>query len=1006
MAQYTTGTVTVVNGSNIVTGVGTNWLTEVSVGDTFKKKSENAIYEIAAVDSNTQIRLSVNYAGSGESGAEYQITRDFTPNYNLAEINVGDKDWPYHLTQETIRPIDSALANLSAAVGISGSKLLPNSVVFANESSVFSGEAEFTYNSETDVLTVPILHLTSGFSGEIFDTDGGLTANSDSRIPTQKAVKTYVDTAISGIGGLTYKGAIDCSANPNFPAADTGDYYKVSVAGKIGGSEGIDVDVNDALICNVDSSPAGTYTEVGANWDLLQANVDDATTTTAGLVELATNAEALAGTDTSRVITPDDLKYVITNTKLSSFASTTSSELASVISGETGTGNLVFSNNPVLNSPQLITPDIGNASADSINNVIITEPASQATFTLGSGKTLTVENTVSFLATDGASVNLRSGGTVLYSGEAVPYSGADRSLDLSEHDILAANGIFSSLTDGKIPYHVNDSVGLADGPNKTDVDDAVAKKHSQNTDTGTNSLDFSIGAGEDDSITITVNNADVNKPKLKYNKDTNQWQYSNDGVIFNAIGSGGGGGVTDGNKGDITVSGESWTINPSVVSFSKIQNVASSRLLGRVSTGSGEVEELTPDQTRSLLNTASLGSNTFTGAQNFAMATVASASSPDIWSAAGNLINFTGTATVTGFPNAPQAGAERTLICAGACSFTAGTKMLIDGVASGNTMTCAANDKVVVRAVATDTFHLTRHKANGTAQVSSRITNVVTATTDTTLTSTPTLLQITPAVVGVRVTLPDATTMDVGGPAHIIDNQGEYAVRVEDYGGALVGYVDAHKHCIISLLSNSTSAGAWALSEKLFFVPQAGADITALNVVQILEDAKVYPYVRAGTVFNAAMTDYISAATLDSTHALICYRDIDNSYYGTAIVATISGTSVSFGSEYVFNTATTSYISAATLDSTHALICYRDDGNSSYGTASVFVSSNGLGIALDDANTSAQCPVITQGLVHGLSLTAGRYYYVTPTGVLTTTVSNNRLIGRALSDSVLLLFGS
>jgi len=30
-----------------------------------------------------------------------------------------------------------------------------------------------------------------------------------------------------------------------------------------------------------------------------------------GIAELATNAEALAGTDTSRVVTPDDLKYVL-----------------------------------------------------------------------------------------------------------------------------------------------------------------------------------------------------------------------------------------------------------------------------------------------------------------------------------------------------------------------------------------------------------------------------------------------------------------------------------------------------------------------------------------------------------------------------------------------------------------------------------------------------------------------------------------------------------------------
>ena len=115
---------------------------------------------------------------------------------------------------------------------------------------------------------------------------------------------------------------------------------------------------------------------------------------------------------------------------------------------------------------------------------------------------------------------------------------------------------------------------------------------------------------------------------------------------------------------------------------------------------------------------AILGANTFTAAQNLARATVAShATTADIWGAAGNQIDWTGTATTTIFPNAPQAGAERVLICTGACSFTAGANMLIDGVASAATVTCAAGDSVIVRAVSTTQFKLTRVKYDGTAQV-------------------------------------------------------------------------------------------------------------------------------------------------------------------------------------------------------------------------------------------------------------------------------------------------
>jgi len=108
MGKYQTGTVNVTNGSQTVIGNSTSWLANVSVGDIFKIQEGYSIYQIGAVVSNTEITLTSKYIEGSGSFANYQILADFTPNFSLTEIHVGDKDWPYHLTK-TLRRIDEIL---------------------------------------------------------------------------------------------------------------------------------------------------------------------------------------------------------------------------------------------------------------------------------------------------------------------------------------------------------------------------------------------------------------------------------------------------------------------------------------------------------------------------------------------------------------------------------------------------------------------------------------------------------------------------------------------------------------------------------------------------------------------------------------------------------------------------------------------------------------------------------------------------------------------------------
>ena len=83
---------------------------------------------------------------------------------------------------------------------------------------------------------------------------------------------------------------------------------------------------------------------------------------------------------------------------------------------------------------------------------------------------------------------------------------------------------------------------------------------------------------------------------------------------------------------------------------------------------------------------------------------------------------------------------------------------------------------------------------------------------------------------------------------------------------------------------------------------------------------------------------YYPAIVYDSANnkMVIFYEDQGNSRYGTAVVATTSGTSISYGTPIVFNSGTTTYINATyDPDTSQTVTVYKDKTNSNYGTAIV-----------------------------------------------------------------------
>ncbi len=139
--------------------------------------------------------------------------------------------------------------------------------------------------------------------------------NNSTRVATTAFVTSAISTAVAGL--LEFKGNLDCSANPNYPAADKGDTYYVSVAGKIGGASGKIANVGDAVIAKADNA-GGTEGSVGTSWFILEraavnwGEISGTPTSLSGYgIDIASQAEAEAGTEDTKPMTAQRVAQAI-----------------------------------------------------------------------------------------------------------------------------------------------------------------------------------------------------------------------------------------------------------------------------------------------------------------------------------------------------------------------------------------------------------------------------------------------------------------------------------------------------------------------------------------------------------------------------------------------------------------------------------------------------------------------------------------------------------------------
>ena len=249
------------------------------------------------------------------------------------------------------------------------------------------------------------------------------------------------------------------------------------------------------------------------------------------------------------------------------------------------------------------------------------------------------------------------------------------------------------------------------------------------------------------------------------------------------------------------------------------------------------------------------------------------------------------------------------------------------------------------------------------------------------------------------------------------------------YGTAIVGTVSGTSISFGSeVVYNSAQSNAQSVSfdpntaNKCVIVYQdAGNSSSGTAIVGTVSGTSIS--FGTAVVFNVGntMTPYVAFEPNTAGKLLVVYRDQANSAYGAAIAGTVSGTSITFDSEIVFNTAASDE-PVFNFDPNTAykfVLVYRDDGNSSYGTAFVgqvsslatnLTSTNFLGIS-DSAISSGATgkATIKGGIKTGLSsLTPNAIYYVQGDGTITTASASPAVrIGKALlSTSINLEYNS
>lgn len=238
----------------------------------------------------------------------------------------------------------------------------------------------------------------------------------------------------------------------------------------------------------------------------------------------------------------------------------------------------------------------------------------------------------------------------------------------------------------------------------------------------------------------------------------------------------------------------------------------------------------------------------------------------------------------------------------------------------------------------------------------------------------------------------------------------------------------------VTTLSGTTFSlgGLYNISGETVYHVTAAMDTNSNKIVVAYnyDSPSTNGYSKVGTVsgttttwgsevqFNTGETTYAdSVFDSNSNKIVLVYRDAGNSYYGTAIVGTVSGTSITWSGKTAFNNYQSDYMSVGFDSNLNQCVISYSRSSTGDGQSTVFApvsitsnltTENYIGISNAAYADGAAATVQIVGSVDDSqsSLTAGQQYFVQEDGTLGLAADNTSVVaGTAVSATKLIVKG-